>query len=72
MTTKLTKIKFTAGLTGEGYQETDSKGRLIHLYDNEGDQIDTGNGHFPNAEFEAIGKPVVINDPDDFWNAISQ
>lgn len=77
MSTYLTKIKFSE-LNGEtvensyGYQETPvrSSKNLLHLYDENGDQLDSGNGYFPNAKFEAVGEPVAIADQDDFWNAI--
>jgi len=55
-----------------GYQETPSAGSktLLHLYDENGDQLDSGNGHFPNAEWEALPYSSRLEDHDDFWDAI--
>lgn len=51
MTTYLAKIKFLDGLEGYGYQETpfNPSKTLLHLYDENGEQLDTGNGNFPSA-----------------------
>lgn len=72
--TFLRKIRFTEGdYKGQyGYQETSSatSTRLIHLYDENGYQIDSGNGNFPNAKWEALPHSSLINDNDDFWDAI--
>ena len=69
--TYLTKIKFADG--SYGYQETPTAGSstLLHLYDENGDQLDGGNGHFPNVKWETIGHPpAAMVDSDDFWNTI--
>ena len=50
MSTKLTKIKFLEEENSYGYQETEN-GKLIHLYDEEGDQLDSGNGYFPSKKW---------------------
>lgn len=72
--TRLTKIRFTEGnLKGQyGYQETPCAGssELLHLYDENGDQLDSGNGHFPSAKWEALPHSSHLEDSDDFWNAI--
>jgi len=72
--TYLTKIHFTKGLEGNGWQETPTaKSRtLLHLYDEDGEQLDSGNGYFPSAEWEAIGEPQPMADSDDFWQIIGE
>lgn len=77
MSTYLRKIKFTQ-LNGEiaensfGYQETPTatSKTLIHIYDENGEQLDSGNGYFPNAEWDGLPHSSFIEDSDDFWNAI--
>lgn len=73
--TYLTKIQFdddSENFAGQGgYQETSSPSfGLIHLYDEKGDQLDAGNGYFPNASWGAISESVEIEDCDDFWNVV--
>jgi hypothetical protein len=75
MATYLTKIKFTSGdYAGQyGYQETPRAGSstLLHLYDENGDQLDSGNGNFPNAKWESGPQHSShLEDSDDFWAAI--
>ncbi len=77
MATNLTKIKFSE-LNGQsventyGYQETPAAGstRLLHLYDENGEQLDSGNGYFPQATWEALPHSSHLEDSDDFWEAI--
>jgi len=77
MATYLTKIKFSE-LNGEtvehsyGYQETprDGSPKLLHIYDENGEQLDGGNGYFPNAKWEALPYGSYLEDSDDFWDAI--
>lgn len=74
MSTYLTKIKFTDGeYAGQyGYQETPRAGSetLLHLYDENGDQLDSGNGYFPNAKWKSLPHSSHLEDSDDFWSAI--
>lgn len=76
MSSHLTKIKFnedSANFAGQyGYQETPQAGssRLLHLYDENGEQFDGGNGHFPSATWEALPHSSHLEDTDDFWDAI--
>jgi len=76
MATYLTKIIFSedsknfAGLYG--YQETPCAGSstLLHLYDENGDQLDNGNGNFPSASWKALPRSSHLEDSDDFWEAV--
>lgn len=74
----LSKIKFDGDSKSYaaqiGFQETDGEGNLIHLYDEEGDQLDSGNGNFPSASWglvEEVGS-YDDGDTDEFWNLIAQ
>ena len=59
--TYLTKIKFDDDTYG--YQETPAPGsrRLLHLYDENGDQLDGGNGYFPNAKMGDHRPSIMCN-----------
>jgi hypothetical protein len=75
MDTRITKIKFNNDSTNfaglYGYQETPANSStLLHLYDEDGEQLDGGNGNFPSATWEALPHSSYISDPDDFWAAI--
>lgn len=73
----LSKIKFNADSKSNagqvGFQETDEDNNLLHLYDEEGDQLDGGNGYFPNATWELIEEVGNYDDgdTDEFWNLIA-
>ncbi len=74
----LSKIKFDVDsknyASQVGFQETDADNTLLHLYDEEGGQLDSGNGNFPSATWELV--EVVgnyeLDDTDEFWNLIAQ
>jgi hypothetical protein len=74
----LSKIKFDAGsknCAGQvGFQETDADNTLLHLYDEAGDQLDSGNGNFPSATWELVEEVGSYDDgdTDEFWNLIAQ
>lgn len=74
--TTLSKIKFDADsinfANSFGFQETDKDGKLLHLYDESGEQLDSGNGYFPNATWEFVEKCGDMFDSDDFWNLIAE
>ncbi len=76
MGTYLQRIKFSEDsenfASQIGWQETlsASSTRLLHLYDENGEQLDSGNGHFPNATWEAINGASHIEDSDDFWQTV--
>lgn len=73
MTSYLQRIRFTKDSKNFanqiGFQETDRPGgRLLHLYDENGEQLDTGS--FPNATWGVINGSSCIEDSDDFWEAV--
>jgi hypothetical protein len=74
----LSKIKFdgdSKSYAGQiGFQETDDDGNLLHLYDEEGDQLDSGNGNFPSASWDMVETVGSYDDDDmdEFWNLIAQ
>ncbi len=58
---------------GLGFQEVDENGTLVHLYDQFGDQLDSGNGNFPSATWtliETVGT-YDAGDTDSFWATIA-
>ena len=74
----LSKIQFdgdSKSYAGQiGFQETDEGGNLIHLYDEEGDQLDGGNGNFPSASWDLVETVGSYDDDDmdEFWNLIAR
>jgi hypothetical protein len=80
MKTQLDKIWFHADSPTSpaswGFQELSPNGKLLHLYDADGDQLDSGNGYFPNASwrFEQTLGTMDTDSPNfenNFWQMVN-
>lgn len=65
---RLTRIRFTSGLSGEGYREQDSDGRLEALFDAVGEQF----ASIPNSTWEHVRDCGAFkpNDHARFWDLV--
>lgn len=70
---RLQKVKFTLGHQGDGYQEVDESGRLVALYDSDGEQLArlADSDRYPHTAWEFVSDLGEFCDSDQFWSLVT-